>query len=970
MSNKCTLPAIRFVVAAAMLILVAQSPLCAEPIHPMVLIPAQTFTMGDTVGNGRSDALPAHPVTLSDYYLAPYMVTVQQYCDFLNDSDYDAETDGFLVLAGAKVGAYWSSNVLVNMPHSPVTGEADKYVPKPGTAKQPMYYVTFEGAALYCNWLSEKEGFTPCYDPHNNWACDLTADGYHVPTEAQWECASRAGRPGRLYPWGDDITEKHANYNNNLGRIVDVGSYPPNVYGLYDMAGNVLEWCQDWHRYDGYVGLPSGIQNPAGPMRGDSMRVHVLRGGAYYQPAAFQMCAYRYGAADTKGCFSFNGFRVARQAVPSLDATCETVRTQGRPGEMDRAVAWVAQVFGSPAKPAAAKSLPFSFVLDGKRSSKLLKRWEITSTDNVAQNGKQQRTVVAHDPKSNLEIVCEITTFENFPAVDWLLRITNNGSEDTAILEDLQVLDCEFTRPATERREFILRHSRGSRADVVDFLPTDELLGPDTQRTFAGHGGRPSDYDLPFMNLTWGSGGMMMAVGWSGQWRMNLQRDGDRGLNIQTGMQYLHAKLYPGESIRTPRMLLLFWDGEDMLRGHNLFRQLVLAHYNPRIDGRLLIPPIASSVADLNGYTEENQIAAAAKLGERGIEVQWIDAGWFIGGWPYGAGTWAPRPECFPNGLGPVGDAIHAAGMKFLLWFEIERVSRGSRLEREHPEWVIGPITEYGGLLNWGIPEARRWITDLVSEQITAGHVDIFRMDFNMEPLMYWQRNDPPDRQGITEIRFIESMYQIWDDLRTRHPGLWVDNCASGGRMIDLETTLRSIPLTPSDGPVIRYSNMMPQIQNHGLSLYIPMHSNICFGLEPSYDFRSCMLPGNALATNVITHPVEEVRQTVATYQLIRPYFEGDYYPLFEPIEDETAWFGYQYHLPEQQRGMVVVYRRDKSPDASQVLSLRGIDPAAWYKVTDKDRNETRRVSGARLRFYPISFATAPSSGIFFYEKE
>jgi alpha-galactosidase len=282
------------------------------------------------------------------------------------------------------------------------------------------------------------------------------------------------------------------------------------------------------------------------------------------------------------------------------------------------------------------------------------------------------------------------------------------------------------------------------------------------------------------MTLAWGDGGAVMAIGWSGQWLASFERDEKRSLRVQTGMEHFRVKLHPGEGIRTPRMLLLFWRGEEMLRGHNLFRQFMLKHGIPRIEGRLVVPPVAASFAGLNDYTEVNQIAVAPKYGERGIELQWIDAGWFVGGWPNGAGTWEPKPENFPRGLAPVGEAVHKAGMKFLLWFEIERVARGSEIAREHPEWVIGPITEYGGLFNWGIAEARRWMTDRVSDQLRKGKVDIFRMDFNMEPLMYWLRNDPPDRQGMTEIRFVEGMYRMWDDLRVRHPGLWVNNCASG----------------------------------------------------------------------------------------------------------------------------------------------------------------------------------------------
>ena len=613
-------------------------------------------------------------------------------------------------------------------------------------------------------------------------------------------------------------------------------------------------------------------------------------------------------------------------------------------------------------------ALPFSFVLDGKSSSSLLSRWKVAAEPetSVQVQGKHVRIYRFTAPESKLEIACEVTTFERYPAVDMVLYITNHGTRDSGILEEVCAFDHRFSRAADEKREFILRHSRGSRADEFDFFATDDLLFPNAQYVLGGHGGRPCDYDLPFMNLSWGNGGAVLAVGWSGQWRAMFQRDSRRGLTVKTGMEYMHLRLRPGESIRTPRTLLVFWDGENMLRGHNLFRQLILAHYNPRINGQLVIAPFAASVGP---YTEEVQVAAASKLAKQGFEAQWIDAGWFTGGWPFGAGNWVPNPSLLPNGLGPVGDAVHAAGMKLLLWFEIERVSRGSRLDREHPEWVIGPVTEYGGLLNWGIPEARRWITDLVSQQITAGKVDIFRQDFNMEPLMYWLRNDPPDRQGMTEIRFIEGMYIMWDELRRRHPNLLIDNCASGGRMIDLETTMRAITLTHSDGPVIRYSDIMNQAQNHGLNLYLPIHSPVSFGLEPSYKFRSSMTSGGGQTYDLNNLPEEDIRRTAAIYQRVRPYFEGDYYPLFESRVDQLQWFGYQLNRPDEGRGMIVVFRRNACPESTVFVHLNAIDPQARYDLTEKDGGQTHSVTGGELRALPVTISESPGSRILFYEK-
>ena len=915
------------------------------------LIPAQTFIMGDQSGTGRTDAVPAHPVTLDAYYISPNLVTVQEYCDFLNESGGFIVVDSYIFHKDYQ--EVYNHDALVEFDLGPITRENDKFVPKPGTANLPVYYVFWRGAALYCNYLSEKEGLNPCYRLEGDWPCDMSAGGYHLPTEAQWECAARGGLKGKRFPWGNTINPKLANYDNNMGRMTDVGSYPPNAYGLYDMSGNIMEWCNDWYEYDYYSSRESGERNPQGPVKDKYSKYKSVRGSGYYQPAEFQECSYRYGPSDGRAGYNFNGFRVVREALTEI-------RDPAR--ESRAAKEWIEKSFIK----ASAADVPISFTLGGKHSSRLLKSWDISVGREQVEDGKRSRTVTLSDPKTKLEIACEITTFDGFPAVDWLLRVTNRGDEDSPIIEDLRVLDDKFEMGSGDAREFILRRSRGSRMSPLDFAPTDEVLGPKAQRILGGHGGRSSDYDLPFMNLSWGRGGVVLGVGWTGQWETVFTRDKSDGLRVQTGMQKTHLKLYPGESIRTPRMLLVFWDGTDMLRGHNLFRKLILAHYNPRIDGKLVTPPICQAVTDLNNYTEQNQLAAIPVFKEAGIEVLWIDAGWFVGGWPHGMGNWTPRPDAFPNGLGPVGNAAHEAGMKFLVWFEPERASRGSMIDREYSKWVIGPVTEYGGLFNWGIPEAREWMTDLLSKQISEGKIDIFRNDFNMEPLYYLQRIDELDRQGIAEIRFFEGMYKMWDDLRERHPGLWIDNCASGGRMIDIETTMRSIPLWQSDSQVFGGGGeVTAQLQNAGLNLYIPMHSGGNLGLEPSYAFRSAMMTGNM----GVWPPNEQGKATVETFKLVRPYFEGDYYPLFEHKVDESAWFGYQLDLPEEGRGMVVAFRRQNSTMTKNALFLHAIDLNADYEVTNKDSGTTTRVSGAVLRSYIVEIPETPGSRILFYKK-
>ncbi len=223
-------------------------------------------------------------------------------------------------------------------------------------------------------------------------------------------------------------------------------------------------------------------------------------------------------------------------------------------------------------------------------------------------------------------------------------------------------------------------------------MTNDAALAPGSCITLPPEGQRSQTY-LPYFNLQWHRGGIVGAIGWTGQWELSVRRIAGRGVVLQAGQQRTHLKLHPGESIRTPRILLVHWQGADRMRGHNLLRRLLLAHYVPRINGQVVMPLLTQNTfwlfGDGNQTTERNQIETIAGIPAMGLEGYWMDAGWFEGGWPSGTGNWFPKKDHFPHGLRVVGDAAHKAGLKFVLWFEPERVDKGSRIAREHPRWLL-----------------------------------------------------------------------------------------------------------------------------------------------------------------------------------------------------------------------------------------------------------------------------------------
>jgi formylglycine-generating enzyme len=173
----------------------------------------------------------------------------------------------------------------------------------------PVNHVSWEDAVRFCNALSRRSGRSPCYrETGGVWACDWTADGYRLPTEAEWEYACRAGTTAPWF-WGTDPNdaERYAWYSRNSGwKVHPVGGKEANDWGLYDMAGNCWEWCWDWYGpYD-----PKAVDNPLGPGSG---RERVLRGGSFVNVPGRRRSAIRDGRTPENRNGDI-GFRCVRGA--------------------------------------------------------------------------------------------------------------------------------------------------------------------------------------------------------------------------------------------------------------------------------------------------------------------------------------------------------------------------------------------------------------------------------------------------------------------------------------------------------------------------------------------------------------------------------------------------------------------------------------------------------------------------------
>lgn len=295
--------------------------------HPpadMVIIPFGPFLMGnstDDMGTSWFIEQPVHWVTISAFYMDRYQVTKSKWDEIASW----AETNGY---------------------------EVYPYDTDGKAADHPAIYASWYESVAWCNARSEKEGLTPCYTVTGtvyreavyytndlpDVVCDWTANGYRLPTEAEWEKAARGGATGRRFPWAStNINFQMANYycdwqewgpgwpydtaptggynpafaTGDQPYTSPVGSFAPNGYGLYDMAGNLFDWCWDW-RSDSYYSL-SPANDPRGPSTGTK---RTLRGGAFIRQAYDCRCAFRHRESEAYGTpyigSNLCGFRCAR----------------------------------------------------------------------------------------------------------------------------------------------------------------------------------------------------------------------------------------------------------------------------------------------------------------------------------------------------------------------------------------------------------------------------------------------------------------------------------------------------------------------------------------------------------------------------------------------------------------------------------------------------------------------------------
>ncbi len=578
---------------------------------------------------------------------------------------------------------------------------------------------------------------------------------------------------------------------------------------------------------------------------------------------------------------------------------------------------------------------------------------------------------------------------KNGDIYEWLNWFENRSSRDTKIISN--VYDCNIFIPLKkdilpESRAFLadgdctlVYSPKGSNwakdeftCDVESFVESTNRKAASmfagSEKYFSAVGGRSSQKFLPMFDINQGNSGYIAAVGWTGQWFCKMSRDED-GMKIQSGIEELSFVLHPGEKIRTSSFVIMPYSN-GLIDAHNKWRRFVKSESIIGKDKRDKHAPLAVNL--WGGMKSETLVERANFVGmnNMGFEYFWIDAGWhghstqdspneFESDWWANVGSWNVNPYNHPDGLKEVAKAIKNNGMKFLLWFEPERVRAGSDLERVHSDFLLKNGDDGNFLLYLGNETAWQWCFDMICRTIKELDVKCYRQDFNLDPLPYWRNADEENRKGIHEIKHIMGIYRLWEALLAEFPDIIIDNCASGGRRIDIETLKRSVPLWRSDYQCpANHDIVAAQCHTAALSSWIPYHGTSVGRIVDLYRFRSCYTTalGNGFIfssteniNNISEEKIEFIRKMNDEYKRIRDMMECDYYPLTSPSANKSDWCVMQFEDSEKGESVILAYRREKSPYTSASFTLGNIQPDCNYEFTDADNGEKKILSGKEL---------------------
>ncbi|ANW17217.1 alpha-galactosidase [Streptomyces clavuligerus] len=550
-----------------------------------------------------------------------------------------------------------------------------------------------------------------------------------------------------------------------------------------------------------------------------------------------------------------------------------------------------------------------------------------------------------HDPVHGLGLVLHYRLREGFDVVERHVTLTHEG--DGPALELLRADSAAWTLPGRDSWRLSKLHGRWAAESRLERTPLahgEQIIG--SRRGHTGH------QHLPWVALdaegaTEESGEVYgCALGWSGSWRIAVQRLPDGQVQITGGAGHDGSgllRLAPGESWTSPVFAGL-WSPDGFGGASRTWHAWQLAHVVPGAAGER---PVLYNSWEATGFdiSADQQLALARRAAGLGVELFVVDDAWFGARTSdrAGLGDWTPNPERFPGGLAPLADAVHALGMGFGIWVEPEMVNQDSDLYRAHPDWVqhhpgrTRTELRHQLVLNAARPDVREHLWRQLDRLLGSARIDYVKWDFNRcftDP--GWPGDPYPQRLWVEHV---EGLYGLLDRLRAAYPAVAFESCSGGGGRIDLGVLSRTDQVWTSDNtdPLDRLAIQHGFTQIHParvMAAWVTDSPNTQLnGRRSSLRFRFVSAMAGVLGiggqlTGWSEAELAEARDWVALYKRIRPLVQhGELYRLRPPGGGLSA---VQY-LRGGESVVLAWLQAQHYGERPPRLRLRGLDPAAVY---------------------------------------
>lgn len=585
--------------------------------------------------------------------------------------------------------------------------------------------------------------------------------------------------------------------------------------------------------------------------------------------------------------------------------------------------------------------IPYTFDVGGVSLADNLDDWDVdispeSKIGRVYKGGKTSYIYLSND-EYGIEATVEATIYEEQATCEWTLYIQNVAEENSDVISNFYVL-----KSSIETGDSLVYYSKGSTTDANDFALGKKNLSV-IPAVFGCKEGRSSYTYMPYFNINGADKSVVLAVGWTGEWETSIYQSG-KNTKLSVKQADFNAYLLPEEEVRSPLVSLSFYDTDNAIKGFNMFRNWVSDCVSPE---NLPDTMTMIEVAGPESTNTADQIFDTLNTFDDNVYSQvdyfWMDAGWYdnVDGWYDSVGNWIPDADRYDNGIIEISDYAESKNCGLVLWYEPERVYADTQLGKvgaENESWLI--FKDDGEFAMWNLAEyeAAKYLAEYVATSLTENGVNVYRQDFNYDISGMWKDADKQlydGRRGICENHYVSNLYKYLDYLRMNIKGLIIDNCASGGRRLDLEMTRRSIPLWRSDYNCSMQEDTYEatQAQTYGLSFWLPMSGTLKY-CESEYAARSSIMYGSLETFGTVNS------EYFGVYKEQREMMNGNFYPITSGGYDSDEILAMQYSDVDASHGEALIYKRSDVNDTEFTLQLNGLISDKNYNIYDYDNPE------------------------------